>query len=266
MACLSAAAFGAPSDARAEDDGNLLAEAADALAAERPAEAIAKLESLADRGLVDPVASYDRGLAYAARVRAAAEEPGDLGRAAHGFEEARELTEDPALRRDAAAALAVVRAEVARRRARAGETVEMDHGVSLGPAIARLLPENAWAILAAVASAALAVGIALRARFSEGRARVATTTTCAVSAPLLLLFAIATLGARDLRTRVREGVIVSPGARLLDDRHLAIAGLDALPEGARVTITGEGAGFLRVEATGAAGALPVGAVRPLAKR
>ena len=44
--------------------------------------------------VVDAAASYDRGLAYAMRVRIGAEVPGDLGRAAQGFEEARELSRE----------------------------------------------------------------------------------------------------------------------------------------------------------------------------
>ena len=50
--------------------------------------AIDDLEHLADRGFVHPDASYDRGVAYVMRVRGGAERPGDLGRAAAGFEEA----------------------------------------------------------------------------------------------------------------------------------------------------------------------------------
>ncbi|MDF2694931.1 MAG: hypothetical protein K0S65_3314, partial [Labilithrix sp.] len=68
------------------DPAALFRGANEALAAGRPGEAIAKFEALADRGVVDAVVSFDRGLAYAARVRAGGEQPGDLGRAAHGFE------------------------------------------------------------------------------------------------------------------------------------------------------------------------------------
>src|SRR5579864_4158247 len=56
------------------DDPNALFGAATAALGEgRATEAIADLEALADRGVVDPVASYDRGLAYAMRVRIGAE-------------------------------------------------------------------------------------------------------------------------------------------------------------------------------------------------
>ena len=75
----------APEPAPVEENPSaIFASATAALSAERHAEAIARFEALADRGVVDPVVSYDRGLAYAARVRAKNEQPGDLGRAAHG--------------------------------------------------------------------------------------------------------------------------------------------------------------------------------------
>jgi hypothetical protein len=60
------------------------------------------------------------------RVRLDAEVAGDLGRASHGFEEARALTDDPGVARDAKSALATRRTEVARRRAKADESIEVD--------------------------------------------------------------------------------------------------------------------------------------------
>lgn len=249
------------------DPAALFRTAAEALAGDRPAEAIAKLEALGDRGIVDPVVSYDRGLAYAARVRAGAgaEQPGDLGRAAHGFEEARELSHDSALVADATTALAAVRAEVARRRSRAGDPIELDSGVSLGRSIVRLLPENAWAVLAALCSAALAVGIVLRARAKVKRLAVAGTTTCAVAGGLLVLVAIVLASARDARLHVREAVIIAPSTRLLDDKHVAFVSVAPLPEGARVQLLDEGADFAHVVAGRAVGWLPSSALLPMAK-
>ena len=57
----------------------------------RPGDAIADFEALGDRGVVDPVVSFNRALAYAARVRGGNALPGDLGRTALGLEEARAL-------------------------------------------------------------------------------------------------------------------------------------------------------------------------------
>ena len=56
--------------ASAQDDPAVLfASAVAALHEGRAGDGVADLEALADRGVVDPVASYDRGLAYAIRGR-----------------------------------------------------------------------------------------------------------------------------------------------------------------------------------------------------
>jgi len=257
-----------PAAAPAEiDDGALFAAATKALAEDRAGEAITGYEALGDRGVLDPVLSFDRGLAYAARVRAGAgaEQPGDLGRAAHGFEEARELSADARLGADAAAALAAVRAEVARRRSRAGDPVEIESGISIGRSIARLLPENAWAILAALASLAMSVGIVLRARATARRAAVTGTTTTVVAAAALCLTALALHTARDARLALREAVVIAPGARLLDDKRVAMSSVAPLAEGARVQLVDESGDFSRVSAGRLSGWLPKSVVLPMAK-
>lgn len=249
------------------DPAALFRAATVALAAGRPSDAITKLEALGDRGIVDPVVSYDRGLAYAGRVRSGpgTEQPGDLGRAAHGFEEARELSRDPALVADAKAALAAVRAEVARRRARAGDPIEIDTGVSMGRSIVRLLPENVWAMLAAIFSVSLAIGIVVRARATLKRLQVAGTTTCAVAGGLLVLSAVVLSSARDMRRHVREAVVIAPSTRLLDDRHVALVSVAPLPEGARVQLLDEAAEFAHVVVGHAVGWLPSSTLLPMAK-
>ncbi len=249
-----------------EDPATLFRGANEALAAGRPNEAIAKLEALGDRGVVDPVISFDRGVAYAARVRAGAEQPGDLGRAAHGFEETRELTRDPGLASDATSALAAVRSEIARRRARAGEPVEIDSGVSLGRSIVGLLPENAWAMVATLAAALLAAALLVRWRATLPRAKVAATTSGAIAGGLLAASALLAWAARDARLHLREGIVVTPNVRLLDTRHLALDGVTPIPEGARARIVEESGGFSHVIVGGANGYLPSSAILPLAKR
>src|ERR1019366_8074732 len=72
-----------PSAAAAtEETDALFKDGVASLQAGRPAQAIASFEALADRGVVDPSASYARGLAYAMRVRIGGEVAGDLGRSA----------------------------------------------------------------------------------------------------------------------------------------------------------------------------------------
>ena len=237
----------------------------EALGEGRAADAIANFEALGDRGVVDPVVSFDRGLAYAARVRAGLEQPGDLGRAAHGFEEARELSHDSSLVRDSNEALVAVRAEVAKRRSRAGDPIEVDNGVSLGRSIVKLLPENVWAILAALASAALVIGIILRARSSRPRLKVAGNTTGAIGAAVLLAAALCLYYARDLRRHARDAVVVAPSARLLDGQHVVIASQAALPEAARIQLLDETADFAHVISGRYEGWLPASSILPLAK-
>jgi hypothetical protein len=254
----------APNEAM--DPATLFQSATAALAAGRPNEAIAKLEALADRGVVDAVISFDRGIAYSERVRAGAEQPGDLGRAAHGFEETRELTHDPALASDATIALTAVRSEIARRRSRAGESIEIEHGFSLGRAIVELLPENVWAVLAALMAVILSVAVVVRRFVELPRAKVAATTSAAISGGMLVLLSILVWAARDARLNVREAIVIAPSARLLDARHLMMDGVAPLPEGARARIIEEAGGYSRIVVGAVAGYLPSSAVLPIAKR
>jgi hypothetical protein len=156
----------------AEETDALRGKAAAALVEGRPGEAIDDLEALADRGVLDPRVSFDRGLAYAYRVRAGKEQPGDLGRAAHGFEEARALTEDSRLVDAATGALAVLRAEVARRRAQADDPVEIEHGPPLGRSIAYILPEDAWSWQRSRRLLLRSASSCVRSRRGRGRASV----------------------------------------------------------------------------------------------
>jgi hypothetical protein len=213
----------------------------------RAGDAVAAFESLADRGLVDPVVSYDRGLAYASRVRIGAELPGDLGRAAQAFEEARSLSRDPRLADDAARALTVVRGEIARRRLRAGQSVEMvDAGRTLGRALAALLSEDIWTALCAMASVFLAAGLFARWRAKEHRVRVAGGISAAVASPALALALAMTLAARHDRLNLREAVVVTSSARPIDERGMTLPGRQPLPEGARVELVDARGGSVRV--------------------
>ncbi|MCL2723876.1 MAG: hypothetical protein FWD69_05505 [Polyangiaceae bacterium] len=243
----------------------LFQHAVDALANDRPVDAIADFEALGDRGVVDAVVSYDRGLAYAMRVRAGAEQPGDMGRAVAGFEEARDLSRDTRLVADASKALGEVRAEIARRRARAGEPIVLEHGASFGRSIVMLLNENVWAMLTILASLALTMGVAVRARAKSTRGKVAGTTTAAIACGILLLAVLFVSIARDARKNLHEGIVITSHARLLDDRHIVKNALAPLPEGARVRIFDEGSDFVHVATSTGDGYLPVGTILPLAK-
>jgi len=254
------------SSTRADEDPTaLFAQATQALKDGRAGDAIASLEALADRGAVDPVASYDRGLAYAIRVRVGAEVPGDLGRAAHGFEEARDLSRDAKLSDDASRALAIVRSEVARRRTRAGQPVEVDPGRSLGRTVAGLLGEDTWAGLAVGASAIFSLGLFVRWRASAPRVRVACGVAAGVAALVLAVALAMTLAARHDRLGLHEAVVVTAGARPTDERGIALSGATPLPEGARVEILEARGASSRVRFGAIEAVVPADALRDLAR-
>ena len=219
-----------------EDSTGLFREGLQALREGRASDAVSAFEALADRGFVDAAASLDRGLAYAMRVRMQAEVAGDLGRATHAFEEARDLARDSKIADEATRALGVVRSEVARRRMRAGQPAAVDPGRSLGRTLAGLLAEDTWAFLSIAMSAALAAGLFLRWLGKHPRLRIAGGVTAGVAAPALAIALAMTLATRHDRLTTREAVVVSAGARPTDERGIALQGATALPEGARVEI------------------------------
>jgi hypothetical protein len=216
----------------AEGVDAVVAQAAEAMAAGRDDDAIAALEALADRGIVHPDASFDRGLAYARRARSERAASGDLGRAAAGFEEALLLRPSDA---EAAAALEVVRGEVARRRARRGKD-DVSVGDPPDRLVVGLLPELGWAALAVASSLVLALGLELRRR-PPGPLRVAGALGVPLGALGVLLFTPATWWAGLMARERGLGVVVAPEVTLVDD---AGGPVDApvVPEAARVE-TGE---------------------------
>jgi hypothetical protein len=254
-----------PSTRADGEPGVLFTQGALALKDGRVADAIGSFEALADRGVVDPVASYDRGLAYATRVHIGAEVPGDLGRAAQGFEEARDLSRDARLAEDASRALTVVRSEVARRRTRAGQPVEVDPGRSLGRTVAGLLDENTWAGSAVAASAILSLALFMHWLARVPRVRVASAVAAGVAGPVLVVSLAMTLAARHDRLGLREAVVVTPSARPIDDRGIAVSGATPLPEGARVEIVDARGASTRVRFGSIEVALPADALRDLAR-
>lgn len=270
LALVFAILVGTASPARADDKSEtdaLFAAASKALWDGRPGDAIAGFEALADRGVVDPNMSLDRGLAYAERVRISAEVPGDLGRALQAFEEARDLATDAKLVDEATGALTIIRAEVARRRAQAGQPAEVDPGVSLGRSLVLLVPENAWAGAALLASIALGIALFVRARpegaTSSRRQKVGASTVISIAAPLMLACGALTLAARADRLHRREGVIVSVSARISDEHRLVVPGASPLPEGARVDVVGDSPGWTHVRWAEVDGWIPSSAVRSL---
>ena len=269
-------------------DAALAEKAAAALANGEYGAAIDTLETLADRGVVHPDTSYNRGLAYLMRVRARAGKPGDLGRAAAAFEEAQRLRPGDD---EAEKALDLVRAEVTRRRARKGDDA-VDQRPTLDRLVAGLVSDRAWTIASVVASCLFALGLVLRRfdrpgasepaagkdvkdlRASEPAAaqklasgpahplRVAGNVLAIAGAALLLVLAPIAWHARTLRLTTRPGVIVAAEAHLTDETGKA-AGGDPIPEAAAVEVGDRKGGLVRVRWGAIEGWLPATSVRVL---
>ena len=260
----SSASAGAPSPP--SEDEALFQAAVSRMHEGKPGEAIADFEALADHGIVDASLSFDRGLAYATRVRVGAEQAGDLGEAAHGFLEAKVLAADRGLDAEATRALTLVRAEVGRRRARAGEPVDFDPGMALAPSFLRLLPEDGWALVGIVGSLIVGLALFVRRASRERRSRIAAVVTSGVGSIFLALGAAATFAARHERLTVARAVIVSAGARPTDERGLVVANAPILPEAAEVEIVGHRAGWTHVRWGSTLAWVPAASVREIAER
>jgi hypothetical protein len=241
-------------------------------------DAVDSFEALADRGFVHPDASFDRSLSYLGRVRAGNERPGDLGRAAAALEETLLFRPDD---REAEAALELVRAEVARRRARSGSPADVESRPTLERAMLGIASEWTWSILAALSSLLLTLGLVLRmvamsrdeARIREGRApsgghegvlHLASQIAIPIGGACLLVFAGLAAGSRHLRLTTLEGVVVAPEAHLVTERGAAVAG-SSIPEAARVEVGETRGSLVRVRWGAVEGWTQSDAVRRLAR-
>lgn len=225
------------------------------------ASAITVYETLADRGFVHPDVSYNRGMAYLARVRAKQHRPGDLGRAAAGFEEALSLRPGD---EEARVAVELVRAEVARRGA-AGGGLEMEVRPSLDRMIVGLAPEGLWAWLALLSSVTFAAGLVLR-RARAGAAHISGVLATPLGLAGLLLFAGLAGWARHVRVTHHPGVVVAPEARVLDEEGTALPAENPIPEAARVDILDRRGALVKVRHGQREGWTHAGGLRELAVR
>lgn len=211
-------------------------------------DAIDQFELLADRGFMHPDASFDRAAAYIGRARSPQKQPGDLGRAAAA------LAETLALRpgdHEAESALDAVRAEIGRRRARTGGSPLVARP-RLSRALVGLLPETAWGVLAALGSASLAWGLALRLFVKRTSTEVPGALGIGIGALLLCVGGGLALGARHFRRTSTLAVVVVPEARLLDDAGRPLAApasgeSNVVPEGAEIYVLERRGGLDRVE-------------------
>ncbi len=231
-----AAACALPSWAHASTEDELFAAGAAALSEGRFTDAIDAFEGLADRGFAHPDASFDRGLAYAMRVREGAGRDGDLGRAVAGFEEALVLRPGDA---DAERALDAVRAEITRRRSKRGKS-ELNASPSLDRQLVGLLSVRTWGLLCLVASGLLSVGLVLR-KARDGALHVAGSVLVPVTLAALAAL-LPSLGWADhLARATRPAVSLAAELPLEDESGRPLVADSAgdptvLPEGARVEV------------------------------
>lgn len=229
-------------------------------------EAVDHLELLSDQGFVHRDASRARAYAYVERARSRAAQPGDLGRAVAALEEARLLGASDA---SVEASLEKVRSEIARRRTREARS-EVSQRPAIGRAVTSLLPENAWAILAAIGSSLLTIGLAFRLFVRRRGAEIAGAVGIVAGLVLGSLSGALAAGARHYRVSSRPAVVVTREARLLGDdfRPLALSGKQSnqVPEGSLVYVREERDGRYRVEWGVLEGWMDAGQLRLLAAR
>ncbi len=207
-------------------------------------EAIDQYELMADHGVLHPDLSYNRALAYVLRAESNQQQPGDLGRAAAALSELLLQRPDDA---EAQEVLRLVREEIGRRRARQGAE-QVNVSPSLTRAAVGLLAETTWAILAALGSALLTIGIAFRFWAKHAGTRLAGGVLSLVGPVMLLTCGAFALGARHFRTTSRPAVVVVEEARLLDAAGKPLAGSTAsIVEGQQVFVVDEQSVRAKVE-------------------
>jgi hypothetical protein len=229
-------------------------------------EAIDRLELLADQGFVHPDASLARASAYIARAEGKGARPGDLGRAAAALSEALLLRPGDA---QAERGLDAVQAEIARRQSRQGDSVVVRP--RLGRAIVALLPEQGWAILAALGSLVLSAGIVVRRAATAPLARLTGAVAIGVGVVLGLTLAAGALAAHRLRVTSQPAVVVVTSARLSDEAGRPLpskrgADTTTVPEGGTVYVREQREGRYLVEWGNTDGWLGSSDVRLLSRR
>jgi hypothetical protein len=258
------AAYGSR-EARAESTEQAYAAALAALAKGADNEAIDRLELLADQGVVHADASLARAAAYLARAEGTNSRPGDLGRAAAALSEASLLR--PSDER-AEHALEVVQAEIARRRSKQSDNVLVRP--RLGRAIAALLPEQAWAMLAALCAGVVTLGIVLRRLAERPLLRLSGVVAMSVGGVFMLVFGAGAYASERFRVTSQAAVIVVPEARLTNETGRPLprgrgADTTSVPEGATVYVLERRDGRCLVEWGSSDGWLGLGELRLLAR-
>jgi len=208
-----------------------LAQSAEALQADKPSQAIVILETLADRGVVHPDLSYNRGLAYAARAKTSRAQAGDWGQAVAGFAEALTLSPHDD---EATEGLRSVQLLVARKRAGDKSSSE---GESLG-LIEKALHSLSmfWLfVLGAAGSFAACAGILLRMQENEGR-RLTGGIVLGLGFLALASTGLLSLARSSLFSESKQGVTIVEHAQIVGSDGRIQKGALPLREGTIVHI------------------------------
>jgi len=209
-------------------------------------DAVAGLELLADRGFVHPDASRARAYVYVERARSRAKRPGDLGRAIAALEEAQQLESSD----DLEPKIATLQSEISRLRAREGSAPVLERP-TLARAVTSLLPENVWAVISALGSTLVTLGLVLYLFVKRRTTEIAGATAIVVGLVLGSLGCCLTLGARHYRRTSRAAVVVASEARLLDANGHALPDRGklpaAVPEGSLVYVREQRERYAHVE-------------------
>ncbi len=251
---------------RAETPKEAYAAALAALAKGADNEAIDRLELLADQGVVHADASLARAAAYLARAEGSGARPGDLGRASAALSEALVLRPSDAR---AERALDAVQSEIARRHSKHGESVLVRPRLSR--AIAALLPEQVWAVLALLGASVVTLGIVLRRLASRPLLRLSGVVAMSVGGVLTLAFAGGAYASEHFRVTSQPAVVVVPEAHLTNETGRPLprgrgADTSSVPEGATVYVLERRDGRCRVEWGSSDGWLGLSELRVLASR
>jgi hypothetical protein len=239
VASIVLCAFPAHAQAPLDSDSKtIFNRATTAIEAGAPSEAIAELELLADRGVLQPDVSFNRAVAYIKRAKTARAQSGDLGRAVAALEETIALRPSDA---QAQAVLERVQSELSRERSRRGSQSLLVRP-SIGRALVRLFPENFWALSALFASGCCTLGLLFAWLASSPRRRFVGKVTASISGTFGILAGVVIFAAVQIRHSTTIGVVTVPEARLRDAAGVPLPVSVArdsanIPEGARVDIS-----------------------------
>jgi hypothetical protein len=236
----------APRAAHAETTDERFGAAVASLSANKPQEAIVELEALRDEGVEDAAISFDLGLAYLSRAKIQ-EAPGDLGRAVHAFEEAKALTADAAFRAECTRLANEVRGVVAKRRARLGQSTDMEEAPPPARAFANTFAEETWATMGLAASALVMAALFARWK-ARGRVRIAAAIAGVAGALVAIVSGFAAHERKVARETQEDGIVVADEVRPTDEKHIVLNDAPALAAGMRVAIEERRAGYARVRA------------------